>query len=115
MKKLFIIILLITVFASCIPELDIPTLSEPPIGSESITYEGYPLYTLLLNESGNYLIWYQVTTTGFQVDNNVSPANVIIERGKTQNIVFKQMRNGQHTGKYIIYLTNDYVINNFYN
>lgn len=115
MKKLFIFFVIIC-FASCAPEVSIPNLpDETPGASDAITYAGYPLYALQINEDGTYRISYYLSDNTIEVYYSVSPSNIIIERGKSSNVAFKQLNNGLATGRFVVYLTNDYLIKNFYN
>ncbi len=114
MKKLLIIISIL-IFASCVPIVSIPSIDAPIPESSTITYTGYFLYSLQTNEDGSYRIQYWLDEQTIQLNVSVPASNVTIERGKTTNVVFVQYNNNLQTGKYIIYLKNDYQIGQFVN
>lgn len=113
MKNLFI--LLIILFAACTPEISVPTIEAPVPESNAINYVGYHLYSLQTNEDGSYRIAYYLSDNTIEVFVSVPASNVIIERGKSNNVSFKQFNNGLFTGRFVIYLTNDFIIGKFFN
>lgn len=112
MKYLLIFLLFIS---SCTPVIETPIIEAPPIESNETKYVGYPLYSLQTNENGTYRLAYWLNEETVQVFTQISTSNLIIERGKSQNVAFVQLINNQPTGIYIIYLQNDYTISQFFN
>lgn len=113
MKKLLLIITLFIV--SCTPEVSIPTDRSSIPESNAITYTGYYIYSLQINEDGTYRLAYWVTDREIKVHVRIPISNILIERGKRSDIAFVQFNNSQESGKFVIYLTNDFSIGKFYN
>lgn len=111
--KYFLIFLLF--ISSCTPVIETPIIEAPPIESNETKYVGYTLYSLQTNENGTYRLAYWLNEETIQVFAQISPSNLIIERGKSQNVAFVQVNNNQPTGMYIIYMQNDYTISQFFN
>lgn len=112
MKYLLFLLLFIS---SCTPVIETPIIEAPPIESNENKYVGYPLYSLQTNENGTYRLAYWLNEETIQVFAQISPSNLTIERGKSQNVAFVQLINNQPTGIFIIYLQNDYTISQFFN
>lgn len=111
MKYLLFIVLF---FASCVPEVELPTMDAPVPESTSISYVGYELYALQLNEDGTYRITLYLPDNIIEVITSVPASDITIVRDKPLNLVFKQYDNYQQTGKYVVYLQPNYIITNFY-
>lgn len=112
MKKLFIILL---AFCSCTAELQIPDLLDAPapVQSSAITYQGYYLQSLQVNEDGTYRITLHLPDGRIEVIIAVPKEMISIQNDKPINAVYKELNNGSLTGRYVIYLQTGYLITKF--
>lgn len=113
MKFLLIILL---AFASCTADLAIPNLLEeyPPVQSSTITYQGYYLKALQINEDGTYRITLYLPDGRIEVIISVPKENISIQNDRNISAVYKELNNGSLTGRYVIYLQTGFVITNYY-
>lgn len=113
MKYLIIICLL---FSSCTAELAIPDLlgENTPLQSSAITYQGYYLKALQINEDGTYRITLYLPDGNIEVITSVPKENISIQNDKNISAVYKELNNGTLTGRYVIYLQTGFVITNYY-
>lgn len=113
MKFLLIILLALT---SCTAELATPNLMDeyPPVQSSAITYQGYFLKALQINEDGTYRITLLLPDGRVEVIISVPKELISIQYDKPISAVYKELNNGSLTGRYVIYLQTGFVITNYY-
>ena len=113
MKKIFILFFTIS---SCTAELAIPNLLDEnlPVQSSSITYQGYYLQSLQINEDGTYRITLFQPDGTIQVIISVPKEMISIQNDKPINAVYKELNNGSLTGRYVIYLQTGFLITNYF-
>lgn len=113
MKFLLFILMALT---SCTAELSIPNLIDeyPAVQSSAITYQGYFLKALQINEDGTYRITLYLPDGNIEVIVSVPKENISIQNDKNISAVYKELNNGSLTGRYVIYLQTGFVITNYY-
>jgi len=113
MKFLLIILLALS---SCTADLAIPNLLEeyPPVQSSAITYQGFYLQSLQINEDGTYRITLLLHDGRIEVIVSIPKEMISIQNDKPINAVYKELNNGSLTGRYVIYLQTGFLITNYY-
>ena len=113
MKNLLI---LFFVLNSCTAQLAFPNLLENnmPAQSAAITYEGFYLKALQVNEDGSYRITMFIPDGTIRVVVSVPKEMVTIQKDKAINAVYYELNNGTHTKKYVIYLQTGFLITNYF-
>ena len=86
----------------------------PPVQSSAITYQGYLLKALQINEDGTYRITLYLPDGNIEVIISVLKENISIQNDKNISAVYKELNNGSLTGRYVIYLQTGFVITNYY-
>lgn len=112
MKK--ILILLFT-FYSCTADFQIPDQldASAPVQSSAITYQGFYLKSLQVNEDGTHRITLHLPDGRIEVIIAVPKEMISIQNDKPINAVYKELNNGSLTGRYVIYLQTGYLITKF--
>ncbi len=113
MKKIFIILF---AFYSCTAEIETPNLldANAPVQSSALTYQGYYLQSLQMNEDGTYRITLLLPDGRIEVIVSIPKEMISIQNDKPINAVYKELNNGSLTGRYVIYLQTGFLITNYY-
>ena len=82
--------------------------------SAEITYQGFYLKYLQVNEDGTYRITMFIPDGTVRVVVSVPKEMVIIQKDSVINAVYYELINGTHTNKYVIYLQTGFLITNYF-